>query len=110
MAYIFIVIYIEWWRVYMSLESAKRFLLCVESDPSILDEISDSIDKAETDDEKISVIVSFAQKTGYDFTALDIKTVSSEIGNVDDNQYEVYGGVSNLRRKYFSKFGFTKRE
>ncbi len=94
----------------MSLESAKRFLLRVESDPSILNEISDVMDKAKTDDEKISIIVSFAQKIGYDFTALDIKTVSSEIGNVDDNQYEVYGGISNLRHKYFSKFRFIKGE
>ena len=41
----------------MSLESAKQFLSQVESDPSILDEISDSIDEAETDDKKLSVIV-----------------------------------------------------
>ena len=94
----------------MSLESAKQFLSRVESDPSILDEISDIVDEAETDDKKLSVIVFFAQKIGYDFTALDIKTVSSKIGNVDDDQYEVYGGVSNLRRKYLPKFRFTKRE
>lgn len=93
----------------MSLDSAKRFLLRVESNPEILDDISDGINNAETDDEKLRVIVSFAQKIGYDFNALDIKIVSSKIGNVDDNQYEIYGGKSILKGKYFSKFGFTQQ-
>lgn len=91
----------------MSEESAKRFLLRVESDPEILNDISDSINSAKTDDEKLSIIVSFAQRIGYDFTALDIKIVSSKLGNVDDNQYEVYGGRFSLKDKYFSKLGFT---
>ena len=93
----------------MSVESAERFLLCVESDPEILDEILESINSAETDDEKLSIIVSFARKIGYDFTAMDIKVVSSKIGNVDVHQFEVYGGISIRKSKNFSKFGFDQR-
>lgn len=92
----------------MSIESAERFLSRVESDPEILDEILDVINNAETDEEKLGIIVSFAKKIGYDFNAVDIKIVSSKIGNVDDNQYEVYGGKSIRKNMSFSKFGFNK--
>ena len=93
----------------MSTESAKQFLLRVESDPDILDGVSDAIGSAKTDDEKLSIIVCFAQSIGYDFTARDIDVVSSEIGNVDnDSAYDVYGGKSNLKNNIFSKIKFLK--
>lgn len=93
----------------MSTESAKQFLLRVESDPDILDGVSNKIDCAKTADEKLGIIVSFAQSIGYDFTARDIDVVSSEIGNVDnDSAYDVYGGSSNLKNKVFSKIKFLK--
>lgn len=93
----------------MSIESARQFLLKVEADPDILNDISDKLNNAKTDDEKLSVIVSFAHSIGYTFSALDIKDVSSEIGNVnDDSSYEIYGGKSILRNTYFSKIKFLK--
>ncbi len=93
----------------MSIESARQFLLQVESDPDILNDISDKLNNAKTYDGKVSVIVSFAQSIGYDFSALDIKVVSSEIGNVDnDSSYEVYGGKSILKNTYLSKIKFLK--
>ena len=102
------VVYTEWWRVHMSIESAEQFLLRVESDPEILDEILDVLNNAETDEEKLSIIVSFAQKIGYYFNAIDIKIVSSKIGNVDDSQYEVYGGKYIKKNKSLSKLGINK--
>ncbi len=93
----------------MSIESARQFLLQVEADPDILNDISDKLNNAKTYDEKLSVIVSFAQSIGYDFSALDIKTVSSEIGNVDnDSSYEIYEGKSILKNTYLSKIKFLK--
>lgn len=81
----------------------------MESDPDILNDISDDINSDKTDDEKLNVIVSFAHSMGYDFSALDIKVVSSEIGSVDnDSLYETYGGRSVFKNKYFSKIKFLK--
>jgi hypothetical protein len=84
----------------MSIENAREFLLRVESDPDILNDILDKIDISRTFDEKVDIIVSFAQSIGYYFSALDIKVVSSEIGDVcNDNSYEIYGGKSILKKK-----------
>lgn len=95
----------------MSIESAKQFLLRVESDPDILNDILDDINNSKTDDEKLNMIVSFAQSIGYYFSALDLKVVSLEIGNVDnDDPYEIYGGKSVLKDTYFSKIKFLNNK
>ena len=93
----------------MSIESARQFLLQVESDPDILNDILDELNNAKTYAEKVNVIVSFAQSIGYDFSALDIEVVSSEIGNIDnDSSYEIYGGKSILKNICLSKIKFLK--